>query len=143
MNELDWAIFDTAHRKDDVCFLGVEANLRQRYLIAHPHINSYFKGTSNAIQRVLLDLLRFNTGKITVYNTNLFLENSYHKNYKSRGTLGAEHLIFNWHDPLSNFVFLKRLKEFNMIDTDEVLSNILKMNNEEYIDALEERYGIK
>ena len=143
MNELDWVIFDSLHRKDDVCFLGLEANLRQRYLIAHSHINPYFKGTANAIQRVLLDLLRFNTGKITIYNTNLFLENSYHKNYKSRGTLGADHLIFNWHDPLSNFIFLKRLKEFNMIDIDEVLSNILKMSNQEYINALEERYGIK
>jgi hypothetical protein len=143
MNELDWVIFDTTHRKDDVCFLGVEANLRQRYLIAHSHLNSYFKGTANAIQRVLLDLLRFNTGKITVYNTNLFLDNSYHKNYKSRGTLGAEHLIFNWHDPLGNFIFLKRLKEFNMIDTDKVLSDILEISSHEYIDALEERYGIK
>jgi len=143
INELDWAIFDTQHRKDSICFLGVEVSLRQRALIAHPHLNSYFKGTANAIQRVLFDLLRFATGKITIYNTNLFLENNYHKNYKSRGTLGAEHLIFNWHDPLSNFIFLQRLKNFNIIDTDEVLSNILRMSSQEYINALEERYGIK
>jgi len=143
MNELEWAIFDTAHKKESICFLGVEANLRQRFLIAHAYLNPYFKGTSNAIQRVLLDLLRFDTSKITIYNTNLFLESNYHKSYKSRGTLGAEHLIFNWHDPLSNFIFLKRLKVFNMIETDSVLSDILTMSSQEYIDALEERYGIK
>jgi hypothetical protein len=143
MNELDWVVFDAEHTKDDVCFLGVDAKLRQRHLIAHIHLNPYFKGTANAIQRVLLDLLRFDTGKITIYNTNLFLESNYHKDYKSRGSLGAEHLILNWHDPLSNFIFLKRLKEFNIIDTDNLLSSILKMSKNEYIDALEERYGLK
>jgi len=35
------------------------------------------------------------------------------------------------------------LKEYNIIDTDEVLSEILKMNENEYIEQLEIRYAHK
>jgi len=143
MNELDWIVFDTGHTKDSLCFSGVKKPMRARYYAAHNYANPYLKGTANGIQRVLLDLLRFNVGRIKVYNTNLFLENSYEKNYKSRGSLGADHFNFIWHDPLSNFIFLKRLKEFNIIDADEILEKILRLTPSSYIDALEERYGRK
>jgi len=143
MNELDWAIYDTGHNKDSICFTGVTTNLRSRYYDAHDYANPYFKGTANGVQRALLDLLRFKIKKIKIYNTNLYLENSYEKNYKSRGSLGADHFNFIWHDPLSNFIFLKRLKEFKIIDTDEVLTKILDLTPDEYIEALEERYGRK
>ena len=141
MNQLDWAIFDTGHNKNSVCFAGVKSNLRPRYYDAHNYANPYFKGTANGIQRVLLDLLRFDTGKIKIYNSNLFLENSYEKKYKSRGSLGADHFNFIWHDPLSNFIFLKRLKEFNIIESDDVLTKILRLTSKEYIFELDKRYG--
>ena len=141
INELDWAIFDTGHNENSICFTGVTTNLRSRYCDAYDYANPYFKGTANGIQRVLLDLLRFKVGKIKIYNTNLYLENSYEENYKSRGSLGADHFNFIWHDPLSNFIFLKRLKEFSIIDTDEVLAKILHLTPRQYIESLDEQYG--
>ena len=141
MNELDWIVFDKAHCKESMCFMGMTQNLRAGYFTADAFSNPYLKGTPSGIQRAILDLLRFNVGKIKVYNTNLFLTNTYEKNYKSRGSLGADHFNFIWHDPLSNFIFLKRLKENGIIDTDEVLAKILALTATEYIEALEERYG--
>jgi len=140
MNELDWVIADMWHKEDNLCFTGLKSNLRLRYFDANEYANPYFKGTTNGIQRILLDILRFDVGKIKIYNSNLFLDNSYEKSYKSRGTLGADHLNFIWHDPLSNFIFLKRLKEYNIIDVDSILENILKLTPSEYINEIENRY---
>ena len=141
MNELDWVIGDMWHKENDLCFTGVNTNFRLRYFDANDYANPYFKGTTNGIQRILLDILRFDVGKIKVYNSNLFLDNSYEENYKSRGTLGADHLNFIWHDPISNFIFLKRLKEYNIIDVDSILDNILKLTPSEYINEIEKRYA--
>ena len=143
MSELDWVIMDTAHKEDDICFLGVNADIRPRYFAAHMFASTFFKGAPSGIQRVLMDILRFDTGKVKVFNTNLFLENNYAKAYKSRGKMGADHFNFFWHDPLSNFTFLKRLKEHNIIDTDSILTTILKMNEHQYIEELEVRYAHK
>ena len=55
--------------------------------------------------------------------------------------MGADHFNFIWHDPLSNFIFLKRLNEFGIVDADEVLSKILKLGSKEYIAELGKRYG--
>jgi glycosyltransferase involved in cell wall biosynthesis/tetratricopeptide (TPR) repeat protein len=143
MSELDWVIMDTAHKEDDLCFLGVNADIRPRYFAAHMFATTFFKGAPSGIQRVLMDLLRFETSKVKVFNTNLFLENNYAKAYKSRGKMGADYFNFFWHDPLSNFTFLKRLKEYAIIDADEVLSEILQMNENDYIEQLEMRYAHK
>ena len=141
MNKLDWLIYDKANKKESVCFVGFIKKMRSVYYSADAFANPYVKGTPSAIQRTLLDLLRFKVGKIKIYNSNLFLNNKYDNNYKSRASLGADHLNFIWHDPVSNFIFLKRLKKFDIIDTDEVLSKILEQSADEYIDALEVRYG--
>jgi hypothetical protein len=141
MNQLDWVIMDTSHSEDDICFLGLNTNIRQRYPAGHAFATTMLKGAPSGIQRVIMDLLRFDTGKIKVFNTNLFLENNYAEAYRSRGKQGADHFNFFWHDPLSNFIFLKRLKASSTIDTDEILSKILEMSETEYIDALELRYG--
>ena len=141
MNELDWVIMDTPHSENDICFLGLNTNIRQRYSAGHAFATTMLKGAPSGIQRVIMDLLRFNIGSIKVFNTNLFLENNYAKAYRSRGKLGADYFNFFWHDPLSNFIFLQRLKASNTIDADEVLSKILVMSENEYIDALELRYG--
>jgi len=143
MNELDWVIIDTPHSLDDISFMGVTKPIRKRYYAAHPFANPMFKGASSGIQRAILDLMRFNVKKIKVFNTNLFLENNYDINYASRGKLGVEYFNFHWHDPLSNFIFLKRLQSFSLIESDEVLDKILKMSKKEYIEALELRYGNK
>lgn len=143
MNELDWVIVDSPHSLDDISFTGVTKPIRKRYYAAHPFANPMFKGASSGIQRAILDLMRFNVKKIKVFNTNLFLENNYDKNYPSRGKLGVKYFNFHWHDPLSNFVFLKRLQSFSLIESDEVLNKILKMSKQEYIEALELRYGSK
>ena len=143
MNQLDWVIIDTAHEEEDICFLGLDTNIRKRYSAGHAFATTMLKGAPSGIQRVIMDLLRFKTGRIKVFNTNLFLENNYAKAYKSRGKLGADYFNFFWHDPLSNFIFLKRLENNRVIDADNILSEILQMSEDGYIDALELRYGIK
>jgi len=143
MNELDWIIIDSPHSLDDISFIGITKPMRKRYYAAHPFANPMLKGASSGIQRAIMDLMRFNVKKIKVFNTNLFLENNYDKNYASRGNLGVEYFNFHWHDPLSNFVFLKRLHSFSLIESDEVLDRILKMSKKEYIEALELQYGNK
>ena len=143
LNELDWVIVDSPHSLDDIAFTGVTKPIRKRYYAAHPFANPMLKGAPSGIQRVILDLMRFNVKKIKVFNTNLFLENNYDKNYVSRGKLGVKYFNFHWHDPLSNFLFLKRLHSFSLIEVDEILNNILKMSKEEYAKALELRYGDK
>jgi hypothetical protein len=143
MNKLDWIIVDTEHKENDVCFSGVKRPLRQRFYAGHPHINPFFKGTPSGIQRAIMDLLRFDIGKLKVFNTNLFLENNYAKAYKSHGKSGIDYFNFIRHDPLSNFIFLKRLKEFEILETDSVLNRVLEMREKEYIEALELQYGYK
>jgi glycosyltransferase involved in cell wall biosynthesis len=143
MNKLDWIIVDTEHKESDVCFSGVKRPLRQRFYAGHPHINPFFKGTPSGIQRAIMDLLRFDIGKLKVFNTNLFLENNYAKAYKSHGKSGIDYFNFIRHDPLSNFIFLKRLKEFEILETDSVLNRVLEMSEKEYIEALELQYGYK
>ena len=143
MNELDWIIVDTDQRDSDISFLGVIKPIRQRFYVGHPHINPLFKGTPSGIQRAVMDLLRFDIKRLKVFNTNLFLQNNYAKAYKSHGKLGIDYYNFIRHDPISNFVFLKRLKEFNIIETDSVLDKILDMSEKEYIEELQNQYGYK
>ena len=143
MNELDWIIVDSPHSLDDISFTGVTKPIRKRYYSAHPFANPMFKGASSGIQRAIMDLMRFNVKKIKIFNTNLFLENNYDKCYESRGKLGVEYFNFHWHDPLSNFIFLKRLHSFSLIETDSVLEKILKMSKVSYIEELALQYGKK
>ena len=143
MNKLDWVVVDTDHQESDICFRGVTRPIRQRFYAGHPHINPFFKGTPSGIQRAIMDILRFDIGKLKIFNTNLFLQNNYDKSYKSHGKFGADYFNFIRHDPLSNFIFLKRLKNFNIIEADSVLNKVLEMNEKQYIEALELQYGNK
>jgi len=143
MNRLDWIIMDTIHGEKDICFLGIKKPLRKRFYAGHIHVNPFFKGTPSGIQRAIMDLMRFNISKIKIFNTNLFLDNNYDKSYKSHGKKGVDYFDFIRHDPLSNFIFLKSLKENALIETDDILAKILKMSKEEYIEALENQYGNK
>jgi hypothetical protein len=140
MNQLDWVIIDTGHNENDICFTGVTVPIRKRFPASNTPGNTLFKATPSGIQRTLIDILRFETGVIKVFNTNLFLENNYAKAYRSRGTLGIDYFNFFWHDPISNFICLKKFETYAIIETDKLLSKILKMSKLEYITLLENTY---
>lgn len=100
--------------------------------------NPSFRTQLNGVQRLLVDILRFNTGKIKVFNTNLFIENKINPNYR----INFNSDTFCWHDIISNFNFTKILWKNGLFEADEVLAKVLSMTEEEYAMAMAERYEV-
>lgn len=141
MNDLQLIMYDTRKTAGifPELFAMVQKPMRIRYPIGYNHTNPFFKGTPNAVQRALFDILRFETGPIKIFNTNLWISNKVHPAYRNNQSYRVTNLVR--HDPLSNFIFTKRLLETGLIQADQGLAGVLALSEAAYIDALDACYG--
>lgn len=102
--------------------------------------NSFFRSNPNAIQLTLIHLLQYPVKKLKIFNTDIFISTNYNPAYR-QATLEAWHFLI--HDMVSNFIFTQVLWKRGLIEVDEVLAKVLSMTEEEYIAAMDERYGAK
>ncbi len=139
MNGLDWIVCDYNQNAMSKCFEGLKSPIRPRFKAGHDFVNPFFKGTANAVQRCLLDLLRFPCASIKVFNSNLFLDGNYSPGYRTEASVANYN--FMRHDPVSNFIFLQRLRAHNLVEVDEVLGRVLEVDADGYVAELNARYG--
>lgn len=101
--------------------------------------NFFFSGYGNFIQRIIMDIVRFEPKKIKVFNTNLWLTIKKSEYYIHKQKFSPENIIM--HDVLSNFVFTKKMYQNNIIDVDSMLNSILKMTPNDYINEIINKYS--
>lgn len=127
---LDWAVF-SGGRDFGINYSGPKI----RKVFSVYKYNPCFKGGLNAIPKAIVDIILHEPAAIKVFNANLWLSQSripgYHVDFKRN-----EVNRFIWHDPVSNFLIMKKFYEKNVIEVDEVLKFILEMKEGEYIEKL-------
>lgn len=95
-------------------------------------------GYPHAVQRTLIDLLRFKPAQVKVFSADLYTGMRYRKEYLHRLMLGLNGVnvmkMFTLHDPVSNFLFMQRLFCSGRIEVDNVLAKVLAMTVPEYME---------
>lgn len=97
--------------------------------------NPLYMGSANAIQKVILDVLRYSPLKIKVFNANLWVSNNVVENYRSKKAFKVSKMMY--HDSVSNFIFTKKLFVRGLIEADNVLKDVLNLTPEEYVEKLD------
>lgn len=140
MEELEYAVmgwysfFECGWRKAIPCQarvgFGSFSYLSTPLVIGYPH----------AVQRSLIDLLRFKPAQIKVFSADLYTGMRYQTGYFHRLMLGLNGSnvlkTFTLHDPVSNFLFMQRLLQSGRIDVDDVLAKVLAMTVPEYMEQV-------
>jgi hypothetical protein len=102
--------------------------------------NPMLFGYAHGIQRAIFDLSRFSPGRIKVFCADLYTSMQYPREYLQDSTLGRNGgNIFpglSLHDPVSNFLLMHHFARGGWIETDAVLSDVLALSVEDYIDRL-------
>lgn len=101
--------------------------------------NIFFKSYGNAVQRLMLDFLRFDTASIKLFNMNLWLT-PHDKNYLARRDI-VDSYTFIYHDVVTNFLFMKNLYRIGAFQLDPVMMDVVEMDVEGYIENLSRIYG--
>src|SRR5690606_9824942 len=95
-------------------------------------------GSPNAVQRAIMDVVRFSPAEIKVFNSNLFLNLNYSGGY--RRPVKSPFPEFSRHDPVSNFIFTQKVYRSGLIGVDAVLEEILKLTPDQYFSRLISAY---
>jgi len=109
-------------------------------------LNIMIPGCSpNMLQITLADLLHY-TDRITVYDSNLYINNLYRPGYASNDLLSEmsdykKDSMFAQHDIIGNFLYTQSLYINGFFEADNKLSSILKMDSEEYAFQMELNNG--
>lgn len=108
--------------------------------------SSIFSGSLNGIPNALTDLLRFNTGQIKVFHTDLMLTVERSSGYGTPEESARPIEIFlsscaGAHDPLTQFVFLKLMHRTGRIVGDKPFERLMKMSEGAYMKKLQNIYG--
>lgn len=139
LNTLKLLLVDNSASLANPTIRAVSSPVHLRYPTADAFTNPFVKGSANAAQRALMDWLRFSPSRVKVFNANFFCENRTVPVYRKANYAALD---FVRHDPVSNFVIVKRLFEFGVIEADEVLGSILRMTPTQYISRLHSQYGV-
>jgi len=91
-------------------------------------------GAPTAVQRVLMDVLRFRPSRVKIFNTNLYLDIVYPPEYNTSNVNMFP--AFSVHDPLSNFIFTRQCVKGWGVEIDEVLERILDLSADDYLKRL-------
>lgn len=97
-------------------------------------------GYPHAVQRALMDLLRFGPAQVKVFSADLYTGMRYRQEYSRGLMLGLNGWnvmrMFTLHDPVSNFLFMQRLWRSGRIEVDDVLASVLAMRVPEYMEQV-------
>lgn len=91
-------------------------------------------GAAAAVQRVLMDVLRFRPSRVKIFNTNLYLDIAYPPEYNTSDINMFP--AFSVHDPLSNFIFTQKCVTGWGVEVDEVLGQVLSLGADNYLRQL-------
>lgn len=138
MNMLDFTVVDKWCHGKAPWLSEVRSPIRLRLKAWQHTINPFLFGCPNGIQRVVMDLLRFNVRKLKIFNSNLFLDANYSGGYRKKLTNPFPGLSL--HDPICNLVFLQRAYKNGHFEVDNRLAEVLAMTPLAYVEALEEIY---
>ena len=103
-------------------------------------------GSLNMVPNASMDALTFNPARLKIFCTDLFI-GSHIKSYVSdpiHKQFLSDHSITDscrTHDCFSNFLFLQRLYDLQIVEVDEKLKKILELDIEEYASILQRKYG--
>lgn len=135
LSDLQFAVLDALIMKNCEFPERGQCRIRTAANVGSYGCNPLLMGYATAIQRLLMDLVRFPIGRIKVFNANLYLAKGYEGNY-CEGPAPEYMRAFSLHDPLSNFIFTQRLFKLRSIEVDSVLCDILSLDAFSYAEAL-------
>lgn len=140
INSLDWMVIEQRVSHDPTRFSEIKANIRVGLNRYSSNTSPMLIGHPNAIQRSLIDLKRFQPAEIKIFNANLFMNMNYSEGYAAMRT--KKYPLMNLHDPGANFLLLKRMFEKGHILADPVLTEILGMPMEQYLESISKFFSI-
>lgn len=137
MAELDYIVVDSISWRECQWLERLPCRKRERPRLWLHLDNPFLVGYPNAIQRALLDILRFTPRRVKVFSADLYTGMSYHSEYLSYSVRNEGYIFpgFTLHDPISNFLFMQRLI-LRGVEVDDVLAEVLSLSRQEYIERL-------
>ncbi|HUE91261.1 hypothetical protein [Pseudomonas sp.] len=135
MRELRFAVLDQLSMQNYEFSKIGQCQSRQALNVGVYGCNPLLMGYANGIQRMLMDLARFPLGRVKVFNANLYLSKGYAGNYL-QGKSADFFRAFSLHDPLSNFIFTKRMFDLGWLEADPVLREVLQFDADTYAEML-------
>ncbi|MHB0764610.1 hypothetical protein ACYCFC_09610 [Stutzerimonas sp. NM35] len=140
MSALDYIVVDGISWRECQWLSMIDCRKRERLGLRGYLKNPMLVGYPCAIQRALLDILRFSPARVKVFSSDLFTSMRYCTEYLRHSTLGRNGgNVFpglSLHDPVSNFVFMQRLVCVGRIEVDKVMEGIVSLTVSEYIESL-------
>ncbi|MFJ5486765.1 hypothetical protein ACIKTA_03625 [Hansschlegelia beijingensis] len=115
---------------------GLAPRLRGQYRRSN---GIFFKSYGNAAQRLLLDLMRFESRSVKLFNMDLWLTPHDSRYIARRPTIDPK--MFLYHDPVANYCFLQSLLRHQVISCDKRLAEVLSLGRARYVQALHEVYA--
>lgn len=128
----DQYIYFNSYTNDPIKELTTDIpNIRQTIDFSNRRNTIFYSGYATHIQRVILDTIRFQPAEIKIFNTNMWLNIQKNNFYHYQHSYSSMQLIL--HDIFSNFIFMKKLYENNIITGDHLICNILSLSTEDYL----------
>lgn len=145
MAELDYAVIDRHSWRECNWLNDVLCRKRERPDLTDYLNNPLLFGYAHAVQRAVLDLLRFRPARIKVFSADLYTSMGYGQDYLKDSRMGRNGgNVFpglSVHDPISNFLLMQRLYQRQAIEVDAVLQRVLGLTVPQYLDCLRAGHG--
>jgi len=138
INELRWAVVEELN-KAGLQWLSKASIPVREHLRGWLFESPFLFGGPNAVQRVIMDILRFDPARIKIFNFNLYLTSNFSSGYAD--TAMNVFPVMAVHDPISNLIFTKKCVARWGVETDAVAEEILNMTPDEYMDAIVKQYA--
>lgn len=127
------------HNHANVCHLLNATCGKSLARINASYTSHVFMGFPLSAQRIVLDLLPFAPSRIKVFNCDFYLgSNAHHSGYVELNPLMPAKLAH--HDLLRNLRLARKLYPLAQVETDSRLTEILAMDDEAFVSALQARW---
>lgn len=137
VNELTYVVYpEMAQDVVDKYSDKIAPNCISRLHVHKKQFCPFLHGAPNAIQKALLDLLRYECGPIKVFNANIFVDNNKLVSSYRESSKHPKFMNMTYHDPVSNFVFMKKLFASNVYEADNILESVLTLSSASYVDRI-------
>ncbi|MCQ4243007.1 hypothetical protein [Stutzerimonas stutzeri] len=138
MNALLWVVVEERNRPD-VRWLDNVCTPVREHLRGWGYESPFLFGAPNAVQRVLMDVLRFQPARLKVFNSNFYVTANFAGGYRDCQMNMFPALAI--HDPVSNFLFTRQcLRNWN-VEADSVVGEVLSLEVDDYMDHLGRQYA--
>lgn len=139
MQELDYVIVPEAAIRHYKWLQKLGQKVRPRYDVYPNEINPFLIGYANAVQRALIDIIRFPCREIKLFNANFYYSNNVSPEY-GRTNFDLRN-GFCYHEPVSNYIYIRWLWLNRWISVDKGVEAVLKLGRDKYIENMHKNYG--